>query len=402
LSYPLLEEEVGNIVTQIQNPVFIARENGVSQTNSPRFSTRVVPQQQHVRPDRSGSWTLPAPAGAYGPVVAWNSPGAWFDALLDVLATTEGEELRRLAKVASRTLLRVAVADREVADKLTGRGVATANETVALQLGVCAKTVQRARTLLERLGFAVTIVEGRYLTRSERQAARSVHGGNQLRAASLRALTIPKPSVDVRNVQLPRRGEAFKSSSVKTLEPKRASARKSDASRPPAMMKLINKNKNRRVSPVSQAPRSFQMQQLAAKVALKFPGVLGNRHIGALCDVLQRAGIVPELWRADPLSDVVHRHIGTFPDLATKRDPLAYFGWILRQAINPAELTPVQKEHQAQAARDAERDRRAAEQAEDERRMAAADMEEIARIIAESNREIAERNRQKRYSQGRP
>ena len=94
--------------------------------------------------DRSGSWAFEAPEGAYGPIPAWTSGAAWFDALMDALATHAGEERRREAHVAAGTLLRVARADWLAADVATGRGVATANETVAADLGMSAKTVQRA------------------------------------------------------------------------------------------------------------------------------------------------------------------------------------------------------------------------------------------------------------------
>ena len=47
--------------------------------------------------DRPGSWASRAPEGAYGPIPAWTSGAAWFDALMDVLATPAGEEIRRQA-----------------------------------------------------------------------------------------------------------------------------------------------------------------------------------------------------------------------------------------------------------------------------------------------------------------
>jgi hypothetical protein len=74
---------------------------------------------------------LPAPVGACSSVVAWPSASAWFDAVMDVLSTPEGEAERRAAKVARDTLLRVAYADRLAADRRTGRDMATAHETVA-------------------------------------------------------------------------------------------------------------------------------------------------------------------------------------------------------------------------------------------------------------------------------
>ncbi len=191
--------------------------------------------QEGPRPsisERSGSWSLEAPAGAYAPIPAWTSSAAWFDAVMDALRTPEGEELRRRAKVAPDTLFRVANADRVAADVTTGRGVATAHETVAAVLGMCKKTVQRTRKLLEALGLAVTVVEGRYLTVAERQAAERAHGGRQIRAASVRALTMPK-GVAVENVHLPRRGSVSSITPDLKVKQTRASALKSAASRRP-------------------------------------------------------------------------------------------------------------------------------------------------------------------------
>lgn len=180
---------------------------------------------------RSGSWSLQAPPGAYAAVPAWTSGAAWFDAVMDALRTPEGEELRRRVSIAPDTLLRIAHADMLAADADTGRGVSTAHETVAEVTGVCKKTVQRARGLLEALGLAVSIVEGRYLTVAEREAALSAHGGRQIKAASVRALTMPKRWA-VENVHLPRRGDLGIKTPDLEVKPTRASARESAAPLP--------------------------------------------------------------------------------------------------------------------------------------------------------------------------
>ena len=123
------------MITALARPVVTPR-SGVSRSASATDAEIVAPARE-----RSGSWSLPAPEGAYGPLPVWTTASAWFDAVLDALASGEGEAARRRAKVAAGTLMRVAYADAASADRATGRGVTTAHETVAAQLGMSAKTV---------------------------------------------------------------------------------------------------------------------------------------------------------------------------------------------------------------------------------------------------------------------
>ena len=81
-----------------------------------------------------------------------------------------------------RRVLAVARAYWTYADQDTGRGVTASHERGGRQLGICTKTVQRATRILEELGYAVTLIEGRYLTAAERQQARAHHGGTQLQS----------------------------------------------------------------------------------------------------------------------------------------------------------------------------------------------------------------------------
>lgn len=360
---------------------------------------------------RHGSWAFEAAPGAYGAVVAWTSGAAWFDALMDALATEQGEHRRREARVAGGTLLRVARADWLAADADTGRGVATAHETVAAELGMSSKTVQRARALMEALGFAVTIVEGRYLTTAEREAARAAHGGHQVRAASLRALTVPKPA-PVENVHLPRRGKALEISLDRENSPTRASARKSAAPRPPAM----TKRHPRAGRPAH--PRSLELQQFAARLVdgderelavarRRLPWLLDRAgrpdrpaHIGALCDVLSGAGIDPRRWTPRELIERIdrwHQSQGRASLVGTSRVPLAYFAWQLRQAIDPAAPTPAEEVEIRRAQRDAERAELAREREAERARMAVVDEAEVARIIAQMRAEMTAERRARRH-----
>lgn len=364
------------------------------------FAPFLAPQDA-LRPsiaDRSGSWSLEAPPGAYAPIPAWTSPAAWFDAVMDVLATPEGEELRRRAKVAPDTLLRVANADRAAADGTTGRGVCTAHETVAALLGMCKKTVQRARGLLETLGLAVTVVEGRYLTRAERVAAERSHGGRQIRAASVRALTMPKRA-PVENVHLPRRGSA----NLKTLYPEikqtRMTARKSVASRrPPA----LTKNPAEKRFSSSGRPRSLTLQRFAGQLVVRLRWLGDGRHIGQVCQMLERCRVDPDRWTVSAFIDAINRgntRAGvTIVDPTEQRDPVAYLAWQIRRAIDPDEPTLAEEALLRAVQARAEQEARRVEAKADALRWANRDQVAIDAAIAAMHAQQAEWERQNRYN----
>ena len=260
-------------------------------------------------------------AGSYSRLPAWSDRARWLAQVAAVVATGEGEAARASAHVAVDTLLRVAAADAASADQRTGRNVATAHDTVAALLGMSAKTVQRARTLLERLGLAVTVWAGRYLTVAERAAARRRHGQAQLRAASTRALISPKHAaalVPVENVQLPRRGHP-----TSTPRPPENSSTRLTARRKPASMPPI---------PVG-------VQKLAAQLAQRMPWLARDRHIGALARLLHRHRLdVDAGWSAERLLHVLEQHNWTtgqsVPDPARQHNPLGYLHTLLT-AANP-------------------------------------------------------------------
>lgn len=332
---------------------------------------------------RERSWSLPAPSGAYAELPAWRSASAWFDAVMDALRTPRGDELRRVARVAPDTLLRVAYADRSAADRLTGRGVSTAHETVAAQLGMSAKTVQRARHLLEALGLAVTVAEGRYLTSAERTAARRAHGSSQVRAASTRALVMPAAAAaripgPVKNVQLPSSPLGEQVSHVPERSPKRAKTR---AARGTATRRPASTEGNR----PDRAPRAIAVQRIAATLVHRMPWLSRGRHVGRVCDLVERLGLVERGWTAQQLVDAIEDYTQSAgvrlasPD--DQRDPLAYLAWLVRKAAPVHDLAPFEKLARQRHARLVES---AAQLAADAARRAEIDAEEgsISAVIA--------------------
>lgn len=364
------------------------------------LKTSSTPTASAVSRGRGGSWTLPVPAGAYSQLPAWGSGEAWFDAVIDALSTAEGEECRAAAKVSRDTLLRVAYADRKSADQDTGRGVSTAHVTVAEQLGMSARHVQRARRLLERLGLAATVVAGRYLTTPERAEALARHGGRQLKAASVRALIVPRTSAaaanssPVENVYLPSPRRVSSSSHLSKNSPKRAHTRTRTATAPRRPKPMKKRKTTRTIS----KPRTLATQQLAARIVDGDPAqkgtpnfrpqhwLTGRKHIGVLCDFLERERLVARGWTALEIIAAVDHHMRqsgrTAPAATELRDPVSFFAAMVKRAI-PADAEPPRMGVERERARRlAESRERAAEDAR-RREEIAAQQPEIDRIIAD-------------------
>lgn len=238
-----------------------------------------------------------------------------------------------------------------------------------------AKTVQRARTLLERLGLAVTVWAGRYLTVLERAAARARHGATQLRAASTRALISPKQAValvPVENVQLPRRGHHTPATHLSKNSTTRVTAR-------------------RRTTSMSPVP--VGVQRLAAQLAQRMPWLARDRHIGALARLLHRHQLDADAgWSAERLLRVIELHNRAtghlVPDPAKQRNPLGYLNTLLAAAAE--QLHPA-----AQPSTSAPRAESVWRREDIERRraIAAEDPAIVAAIIAQIRADIAAQNR---------
>ncbi len=318
--------------------------------------------------------TLPAS------VPVWSSAGHWLETLAAALQTREGEELRAAARVRADTLIDVAAADARAADSRTGRGVTTAHETVAKALGCSAKTVQRARSLLEALGFARTVVLGRYLTADERADARAHHGGDQRRMASERALLVPR---SLSNVHLPRGGCVISDVRSRTEVPKRADARSGAATRQPG---------TKGSSPSCPSRPPIAIQRLAAGLAQRLPW-LARGHIGSLCRTLAALGLDDTGWSAHDVIEMLdHRNLtlGLYSlPATTQRDPLALFAHQVRAALDDVEEPPRLRRGREAAARAAERARWRAERETEHARLAAErDDPEIQARIAQTKRQL--------------
>lgn len=263
---------------------------------------------------------------------------SWLALVRRILASGRGEQLRAKVKISVDTVLRVAQMDAQCADRLTGRGVTTSHASVARQLGMSDRTVGTARRLLEKLGLAVTVVMGRHLSPAERREAKRAHGGYQEAAASVRAMTIPESTRTVESFHLPRSGSVLEESHDQRWSPTRARARETAAPRP----KLRRKSQSRPQSP--RSPRPVALQQFAWMIARNYglhspspataPGALhGGRHIGQLCNILERHHITPDRYtletlRAELDEAMVAARIRPLEN-ADKRDRLAHFSWML-------------------------------------------------------------------------
>jgi hypothetical protein len=74
------------------------------------------------------------------------------------------------------------------------------------------------------------------------------------------------------------------------------------------------------------------------------PWLVRDRHVGALCDALLRAGVDPEGWNAQDLLEHIeadHRRSGSYTlPAGSQRDPLGLFVHQVRRAIGGVEPAP--------------------------------------------------------------
>ena len=237
--------------------------------------------QTHPHP-----WTLP-PRANMATIPTWGGRRRWLTAVRVALDQPDGRQSLTRHHVAPATALAIATLDAQAADHRTGRSVATAHATVARVLGICSRTVQRARQVLIDLGLAATVATGRYLTAAERHQAAAA-GRHQIRAASTRVLTLPR---HLAHVHLPRRGSRTPHTSRQCVGTNRALTRAKAATK--------------------QLTRPIWIQRLAGRLAARLPW-LARGHIGTLCDTLDALPISPD-WTATDIIDTLdarNRHLG--------------------------------------------------------------------------------------------
>lgn len=307
---------------------------------------------------RGGSWHTRT-AGDPPCPVRW-SKTRWLTGLAAALTTPEGDAVRRALGVHPHTVLDIAELDVAAADSATGRNVTTAHATVAARLGCDAKTVQRARTIVERLGWSTTVDPGRYLSGPERAEAHARHRGDQRRKASTRALLIPAGAASAEpNVHLPRRGVVLSVSALCAYSPTRSARGRQTATRP---------HRPAEVSSAAPAPQKPQigLQRLAAGLAARMPWLVRRRHIGHLCHALDNVGLDPNEWTAADLLQLLDEH-----DRQRGREPLpprlqhrpiGHLVTRLRDALAEVDQTPAELRRRTAAERAASAAAWAAEQ----------------------------------------
>lgn len=303
---------------------------------------------------RGRSWRPPAARPC--PRLCWLSASSWLAGLAKALTGSRGAKLRSQKHIAVETLLDVAAVDARTANGRTGRGVCTAHGHVAKVLGCSEKTVQRARWVIEKLGFAVVVEVGRRLNAEERILARQHHGGRQVNIASERALVQPRPrptsSPAVRQlVPLSRRDQVSKKFSVCDSCQTRASARRSKKTR-------------------SKLRPSLDVQRLAADLVVLDPR-LGRGHIGRLCRGLEALGIDACGWTAKDVFDAItcyNQDRGLFEPRIPK-NPIGLLIHQMRQILPTVDEPPRQRRAREIAQEQARRQARAVEREAELQRM---------------------------------
>ena len=336
----------------------------------------------NVALEQSGkSWRIPG----LPPAQVWTSRRYWLRSVSSVLKSEKGRALCKARRIAPDTCYAVAAALADFADSATGRNVAASNRRIGAWAArksdrpkpFSHDTVGVARQVLAELGMAVEVARGRYLSKAERLLAKSHHGADQIRAASVWALISPREA-DTRPY-LPSRGFTPREGSCSRKSPTRARKR----TRAPFGRLCNHQN------------RPLAAQKLAAGLVDKVPA-LDQGHIGAIVDVVmetvdyqrwtaadliklidldgQRRGIMWPATITKPAAFLRHRLTVLAPELAAPSP----------SEIEAAHLRRIRVE---QAAREAEAQRKQASAARPETRQAA---------IAEFRAQLAEKRKHRR------
>lgn len=250
--------------------------------------------------------------GDYSPVPAWESR-TLFKRAARVVSASWRKDRRE-------SFLAVVDVMADAADGRTGRSVTLSVDTIALRAGVDFRRAQRRIADAHDVGLCVTVDGGSYLTGAARQRSRRVVGRFAIRKASTRALTIPRELADLtrkRNVALPApQGAGSLSSESATHQARKRAARTTP-------------------TPTTK-PRSLRLQRLAGKLSARFPWLTRQKHIGHLCNLLERAGIDAETWTAEDVARALDDwHLGHSRNSIgiQSTNPLGWLAWALRTAL---------------------------------------------------------------------
>ncbi|MGN0040496.1 replication protein [Rhodococcus sp. (in: high G+C Gram-positive bacteria)] len=272
-------------------------------------------------------------------------------------------------RIAPDKFIAAANAHAAYADEATGRSLTAARATLAEYAGISTDVLDRARQILRRIGAAVELVRGRYLTIAERIEASLIHGGKQLRAASVWALTsrfTANPSVypqfpnhaDLPENPLGSTGISRSRVLTNARAPRRAGASKKTSDQPqPLHAQIAAARLADRLAPVMPGSRGVDRRG-------RYVPDTHHQHIGTITAALIDAGIDTTRWTGDAIADRIaeFRRDRTLPHLAS---PTAFLRWQLRALADVwSGPTPTERRTEIQDRRAAERraelDRRAA------------------------------------------
>lgn len=355
--------------TSVSNHIPACRPQRSAHTarDNRRGPGRATPQTRRGR--RRGSYNLRVADGAYSPIPVWDSRAGWMRQIITFARSETGIKICHEHRIAPDKFIAAANAHAAYADESTGRSLTAARDTLAEYAGISTDVLDRARQILRRIGAAVELVRGRYLTIAERIEASLTHGGKQLRAASVWALTSKFTADSSVYPQFPNHADLPENPLGST-----------GISRSQVITNARATRRARASTKGEGDPRPLHAQIAAARLADRlgatmpeYRGVDRNghyvpgtthHHVGAIADALTAAGIDTTRWTGDDVADQIteFRRDRSLPHLAS---PTAFLRWQLRALADVwSGPTPTERRTEIQDRRAAERraelDRRAA------------------------------------------
>ncbi|WP_336883021.1 replication protein [Rhodococcus globerulus] len=309
---------------------------------------------------RGNSWALPTKEGQHARTPIWTSRTQWQHQVRTLLNSPTGTQLCKTHTISTETVFAVAVTHAHYADSKTGRSITASRITIATRAGVSVSVVKRARRVLTGLGVAIELVRGRYLQKIESMAAEAHHGHRQFRAASVWALISPRTAVAAITVPFNKsrklsratlRSAAYRARTASRISPHTGGRGPLSPSGGFVLQSLVLKfspthahtragNPN---NTQKSTPRPIDLQRTAAQLIAHIPALKTTKHIGRICDVLDRAGIDVTRWTGRDIARELTTDTQTrgwiWPTQITR--PIAFLRWRLAQidwtAHTPAE-----------------------------------------------------------------
>jgi hypothetical protein len=198
--------------------------------------------------------------------------------------TPAGDAHRRRISISLRTFMKCVEAEASMASSRDGRGITTSHDTLARMIGMSKITARRARALMEALDCLTTVQTGRYLLHLERLQATAHHGGKQLRAASVRALNMPKIFESVPNEHLATASRFNPSTHLVKSNPRSGKPHSEPAPR------AQQRQKRAKFVPGADQPRSLPLQRLAARLVSSIPWLPDDLSTLRVQRIVHRSG----------------------------------------------------------------------------------------------------------------